>query len=97
MVVLRVTITRTISLEMKPMAEREIKATTSGWRLWAIGAATLSMGCAAALFFLKRWAESRAETDEVYEAWWRHRDQVRDNGHGRSSSTGRTDNPQLFV
>jgi hypothetical protein len=77
------------------MVERKIKTTTSGWRPWALSAATLSMGCAAVLFFLKRWA-SRASDDEVYEAWWRHRDKVRSNGQRPSSGTGR-ENPQLFV
>jgi hypothetical protein len=78
------------------MAERTIKSTTSGWRPWALGAATFSMACAAALFFLRRWA-SRAAEDEVYEAWWRHREQIRTNGHRPPATTGRTENPELFV
>jgi hypothetical protein len=69
---------------------------TSGWRPWALGAAAISMGCAAALFFLRRWA-SRASADEVYEAWWRHRDQIRSNGHRPSAPSSRSENPELFV
>jgi hypothetical protein len=77
------------------MVERKSTA-TSDWRPWALGAATLSMACAAALFLLKRWV-SRASADEVYEAWWRHRDQIRSNGHPPSTTTGRSENPELFV
>jgi hypothetical protein len=76
------------------MVERAIKATTSGWRPWAIGAAALSMVGAAVLYF---WTQrSTDESDEVYEAWWRHREKVRANGH-QPSETPRTGNPQLFV
>jgi hypothetical protein len=79
------------------MVERVIKATTSGWRPWAIGAAALSMVGAAVVYF---WAQrSTDESDEVYEAWWRHRDTVRANGANghQPAETPRTGNPQLFV
>jgi hypothetical protein len=36
------------------------------------------------------------EEDEVYEAWWRHRDTVRANG-SQAPETYRTGNSQLFV
>jgi hypothetical protein len=60
------------------MVERLVRSTRSDWRLWALGAA-LSTACAA-LFFL-RWQRSAArELDDVYEEWWRRRDEIRANG-----------------
>jgi hypothetical protein len=74
------------------MVERVVKATVSGWRPWAIGAA-LSMVGAAVLFV--RWQRNALDT---YEAWWQHRDHVRANGHQpRAGETDRTGSPQLFV
>ncbi len=74
------------------MVERVVKATVSGWRPWAIGAA-LSMAGAAFLFF--RWQRNALDT---YEAWWQHRDHVRANGHQPPSREGdRSGNSQLFV
>lgn len=74
------------------MVERVVKATVSGWRPWAIGAA-LSMVGAAVLFV--RWQRNALDT---YEAWWQHRDHVRANGHQpRAGEADRTGNPQLFV
>lgn len=64
------------------MVQRAIKATVSGWRPWAIGAA-LSVAGAAFLFF--RWQRNALDT---YEAWWQHRDEVRANGHQQSSRGG---------
>ena len=76
------------------MVERAIKVATTGWRPWALGAAALSMMGAAALWV---WARRISiEDDEVYEAWWRHRDKVRANG-SKAPDTYRTGNPQLFV
>ena len=74
------------------MVERVVKATVSGWRPWAIGAA-LSVVGAAVLFV--RWQRNALDT---YEAWWQHRDHVRANGHQPSrSKTDRSGNSQLFV
>jgi hypothetical protein len=74
------------------MVERVLKATVSGWRPWAIGAA-LSMVGAAVLFV--RWQRNALDT---YEAWWQHRDHVRANGHQPARPEGdRTGQPQLFV
>jgi hypothetical protein len=74
------------------MVERVVKATVSGWRPWAIGAA-LSMVGAAVLFV--RWQRNALDT---YEAWWQRRDHVRANGHRPpAAGTDRTGNPQLFV
>jgi len=67
------------------MVERMIKVTASGWRPWAIGAA-LSMAGAALLLFLKQRTASRTDADDIYEAWWQHREKVRANGK-----------PHLFV
>jgi hypothetical protein len=55
------------------MVERVVKATVSSGRFWALGA-TLSIGCAALLFF--RWQRSvlRSALDEE---WWRERDRRR--------------------
>jgi hypothetical protein len=78
------------------MIRRTVKATVSGWRPWAIGAA-LSLGCAAFLFIRREMAASRALMDD-YEAWWQRREKVRANGHQPPASEGdRSDNPQLFV
>jgi hypothetical protein len=72
-----------------------IKATVSGWRPWAIGAA-LSM--AGAAFLLFRWQRNALDT---YEEWWRHRDHVRANGHRpharERDERDRSGNPHLFV
>jgi hypothetical protein len=74
------------------MVERVVKATVSGWRPWAIGAA-LSLVGAAVLF--ARWQRNALDT---YEQWWQHRDQVRANGHQPAQSRAdRNGNPQLFV
>lgn len=74
------------------MVERMVKATVSGWRPWAIGAA-LSMAAAAFLFV--RWQRNALDT---YEEWWQHRERVRANGHQPSGREGdRSGNPQLFV
>jgi hypothetical protein len=75
------------------MGERVIKATVSGWRPWAIGAAALSMAGAALLLF--RWQRNALDT---YEEWWRHRDHVRANGH-RPPARERSlsGHPDLFV
>ncbi len=73
------------------MVQRAIKATVSGWRPWAIGAA-LSVAGAAFLFF--RWQRNALDT---YEAWWQHRDQVRANGHQPSSRGGDRSGHSLFV
>jgi glutathione S-transferase len=74
------------------MLERAVKATVSGWRPWAIGAA-LSMAGAALLFF--RWQRNALDT---YEEWWQHREHVRANGHQPRSREGdRSGNSQLFV
>jgi hypothetical protein len=76
------------------MVERAIKVATTGWRPWALGAAALSMAGAAALWLWVR--RTSVEEDEVYEAWWRHRDTVRANG-SQPPETYRTGNSQLFV
>ena len=74
------------------MIERVVKATVSGWRPWAIGAA-LSM--AGAAFLLFRWQRNALD---IYEAWWQHRDHVRANGHQPPSrERDRSGNSQLFV
>ena len=73
------------------MGERFIKASVSGWRPWAIGAA-LSVAGAAFLFF--RWQRAALDT---YEEWWQQRDHVRANGHTRPAEGDRTPNSQLFV
>jgi glutathione S-transferase len=79
------------------MIERVIKATASGWRPWAIGAA-LSMAGAALLLFLKRRAASHTDADDIYEAWWRHREKVRANGNQPpTTGQGNEGNVQLFV
>jgi hypothetical protein len=79
------------------MAERVPKATVSGWRPWAIGAAALSMGCAVLLFFRRQRSASRPAPDD-YEAWWQHRAHVRANGTQPSpGGDGHAENPQLFV
>jgi len=78
------------------MIRRVAKATVSGWRPWAIGAA-LSLGCAAFLFIRREMAASRTLMDD-YEAWWQHRAKIRANGHRPSPQPAdRSDNPQLFV
>lgn len=77
------------------MVERAIKTATSGWRPWALGAAALSMlGAVAALYAWTR--RTSTEEDEVYEAWWRHRDKVRGNGSHPPDSY-RSGGSQLFV
>jgi len=74
------------------MIERVVKATVSGWRPWAIGAA-LSMAGAALLFF--RWQRNALDT---YEDWWERRDHVRANGHQPPArEADRSGNSQLFV
>jgi hypothetical protein len=74
------------------MVERMVKATVSGWRPWAIGAA-LSVGAAALLFV--RWQRNALDT---YEEWWQHRDRVRANGLQPPARKGdRPGNSQLFV
>ena len=78
------------------MVERVIKATASGWRPWAIGAA-LSMAGAALLLFLKLRSASPTDADDIYEAWWRHREKVRANGDQPPTKRGRDGNSQLFV
>jgi len=79
------------------MVERVIKATASGWRPWAIGAA-LSMAGAALLLFLKRRSASSTDADDIYEAWWQHRAKVRTNGdQPPTTKRGREGNSQLFV
>ncbi|HEU4369080.1 MAG TPA: hypothetical protein VFV05_12735 [Methylomirabilota bacterium] len=76
------------------MIQRVVKATVSGWRPWAIGAA-FSMGCAAFLLF--RRSRSRPAGDD-YEAWWHHREHVRANGdQPRPAGSHRAHNLQLFV
>jgi hypothetical protein len=72
------------------MVQRLVKATVSGWRPWAIGAAVSAVG-AAFLFF--RWQRSALDT---YEEWWAHRDRARANGH-QPPANDHTGNPQLFV
>lgn len=76
------------------MVQRVMKTATSGWRPWALGAAALSMLGAAALYVWTR--RTTAEEEEVYEAWWRHRDTVRANGSHPPDSY-RTGGSQLFV
>jgi hypothetical protein len=79
------------------MVQRVFKATVSGWRPWAIGAA-LSMVGAALLVFRKYRMTEPIDPDEIYEAWWKHREKVRANGdHPPASSSGREGNSQLFV
>jgi len=75
------------------MVQRVVKATVSGWRPWAIGAA-LSLVGAAVLF--ARWQRNALDT---YEAWWQHRDQVRANGHHQppAGERDRSGSSQLFV
>jgi hypothetical protein len=73
------------------MGERLFKASISGWRPWAIGAA-LSVAGAAFLFF--RWQRAAMDT---YEEWWQRRDHVRANGHTPPAEGERTSNSQLFV
>jgi len=69
------------------MVERMVKASVTGWRPWAIGAA-LSMGCAALMVF--RWQRAAVRTLDSYEQWWQHRDRVRSNGdHARASGDAR--------
>lgn len=76
------------------MVQRIVKATVSGWRPWAIGAA-LSMGCATLLFFRRTRAHTAADS---YEAWWRHREHVRANGKQPPRADGhRAHNLQLFI
>ena len=77
------------------MVERVIKATGSSWRPWAIGAA-LSMAGAALLLFLKHQSASRTDTDDIYAAWWRHREKVRANGD-QPPTTNRGREGNLFV
>jgi hypothetical protein len=67
------------------MVERQARSTRSDWRLWALGA-VLSTACAA-LLFLRRQRSAARELD-LYEEWWRRRDQIRANGG---------QNPHLFV
>ena len=96
MTIPRVTSTRP-SAGDDDMVQRVFKATVSGWRPWAIGAA-LSMVGAALLVFRKYRSTEHIDPDEIYEAWWKHRDKVRANGdHPPASSAGREGNPQLFV
>ena len=78
------------------MVERVIKATASGWRPWAIGAA-LSVAGAALLLFIKQRSASHIDADDIYEAWWRHREKVRGNGDQTPTTRGRDGNSQLFV
>ena len=79
------------------MVERVIKATTSGWRPWAIGAA-LSISGAALLLFFKRRSASHTDADDIYEAWWQYRAKVRTNGdQPPTTKRGREGNSQLFV
>ena len=77
------------------MVERVVKATASGWRPWAIGAA-LSMAGAALLLFLKQRSASPTDADDIYEAWWRHREKVRANGD-QSPTTKRGREGNLFI
>jgi len=77
------------------MVERVIKATASGWRPWAIGAA-LSMAGAALLLVLKQRSASHTDADDIYEAWWQHRAKVRTNGD-QPPTTNRGREGHLFV
>jgi hypothetical protein len=75
------------------MVERTGKAAGSDWRPWALGAALLSMGCAAVLLVLRQ----RART-EAYETWWERREQLRANGDRPAGAGGhRAHNLQLFI
>lgn len=78
------------------MIRKAAKASVTGWRPWAIGAA-ISLGCAAFLFIRREMAASREFMDD-YEAWWQKREKMRANGH-KPETTGsdRSDTPQLFV
>jgi len=79
------------------MFERVIKASASGWRPWAIGAA-LSMAGAALLLFVKQRSASHTDADDIYEAWWQRREKVRSNGdQPPKTSRGNEGNLQLFV
>lgn len=77
------------------MVERIVKVAGSGWRPWAIGAAALSVGCAAVAFFWTRNA-LRAVPDALDE-WWQHREKVRANGDKPSASDGHRSGSSLFV
>jgi glutathione S-transferase len=72
------------------MVERVVRATTSGWRPWALGAA-FSLGCAAFLLF--RMQRSATRKLDEYEQWWQQRDRIRANGGDSRGS----ENPHLFV
>jgi hypothetical protein len=78
------------------MVQQIFKATVSGWRPWAIGAAVSMVG-AALLVFRKYRSTEHIDPDEIYEAWWKHRDKVRNGDHPPASSSGREGNSQLFV
>ena len=79
------------------MVGRVIKATASGWRPWAIGAA-LSMAGAAIVLVLKRRSASHTDADDLYEAWWQHREKARTNGdQPPTTDRGNEGNFQLFV
>jgi hypothetical protein len=76
------------------MLERVGKASVTGWRPWAIGAA-LSMGLAA--FLIQRWQRAEwRKAEDAYQEWWRHRDRVRTNGD-QPPVEQRGENAQLFV
>jgi hypothetical protein len=77
------------------MVERVVKATLTGWRPWALGAA-LSMGLAALLVHRWQRAEWR-KAEEAYQGWWRHRERARANGDQRPVGRDRADQAQLFV
>lgn len=77
------------------MVERIVKATGSGWRPWALGAAVSAVSMVGAAFLFFRWQRKALDT---YEAWWQHREDVRANGHQPPQRGGdRSGNSQLFV
>jgi hypothetical protein len=48
------------------------------------------------LLFLKQRSASHTDADDIYEAWWRHREKVRANGD-QPRTTNRGREGHLFV
>jgi hypothetical protein len=91
--VLRVAVTRQPP-EDDDMIERASRTARSGWAPWAIGA-VLSLGCAAWLLLRRR--RTARDRAEEYEAWWRHREEIRASGRRRPVANGHPEPPELFV